>query len=238
MRKPQNDPFKTLEGKDLTRVPMMQVIEEDTHDNYVVCQGYDPDYDKFFYKLSVAKPYGERGQTGIYNVGEVHPAVKPITIIGTTPGVAETTGHPADLDEAVVKLTDENGIDVQWMLIGVGKGNGLVGKLDADLDHDDTTGVTVSIYSDPTTDSDENIEDVLPPPWLTEGKYPSGSWVKAFKWGEHWYAEAIAATSVTVTSNLQVDGANAELEKKTRTINVISTGDESDWTVWHTGDTC
>ena len=124
MRKPQNDPFKTLEGKDLTRVPMMQVIEEDTHDNYVVCQGYDPDYDKFFEKLSVAKPYGERGQTGIYKIAEVYPAVKPITILGTTPGVAsESTGHPADLEERVDKLTDDNGIDVQWMFIGGGSGS-------------------------------------------------------------------------------------------------------------------
>ena len=192
VRKPQNDPFKTIEGKDLTRVPMMQVIEEDTYDNYVVCQGYDPDYDKFFERLSIAKPYGQRGQTGLYSVGEVHPAVKPITIIGTTPGVAETTGHPADLDEAVVKLTDDEGTDVQWMFIGGGGGGGFgIAKLTSTLsagltataelyDYDDDWALTKISGDDDPTIKDAFLDadtHVARDKYVGVSQTPSGKWI-------------------------------------------------------------
>lgn len=185
---------------------MMQVIEEDTHENYVVCRGFDAEHNVFINSLPVAKPYGERGTTGTYNVGEVYPAIKPRTAIGFTPGKAETsTGHPADLNEKIVGLQTEEGVWVQWLLL-TGEGSStLIGKLDADLDYDETTGVSVSIYSDPTTDSGTNKEGVLPPPWMTSGTINSGSWVEVFAWGGEWYADRVVASGTMKVTTLSAD---------------------------------
>lgn len=132
---------------DLTRVAMIQIAEEDTHDNYVVCRGFDPEAKKFFNAINVGKPYGVRGETGTYTVGEVYIAVKPLTRIGETPGMAETSdGHPADLNEEVGILVDDDDNPIAWILIddGSGKGgtatmiqctaNGSVSESDATID--------------------------------------------------------------------------------------------------------
>ncbi len=50
--------------------------------------------------------------------------------------------------------------------------------------------------------------------------------------------KASKLTTQTVVTDIQVDGANEELEKKTITITVAAKGAESGWTVFHTGDTC
>jgi len=106
----------------VTRVAMMQVIEADTHVNYVVCRGFDPETKRFFNTVNVAKPYGIRGAFR-YVVGNVLPAIKAKTILGDTPGVAETTiGHPVDLDETVGILLDDDGIAVSWILLDTGTG--------------------------------------------------------------------------------------------------------------------
>ena len=98
-----------------TRIAMMQVAVEDTFDNYVVCRGFDPECGKFFDTVNVAKPYGIRG-TNPYVVGQVFAAAKPKTVLGDTPGKAETTvGHPEDLNETVVILTDDDGNPISWL---------------------------------------------------------------------------------------------------------------------------
>ena len=105
-----------------SRIAMMQVAEEDTHDNYVVCRGFDPECGRFLNTVNVAKPYGIRG-TNPYVVGQVFAAAKPRTALGDTPGKAETTvGHPADLDEAVMILTDDDGNPIVWLDIGTAEG--------------------------------------------------------------------------------------------------------------------
>ena len=107
-------------------VALMQVAVEDTHDNYVVCRGFDP-RDGLFYAyeeddddkigVPVAKPYGLRG-TYPYTVGEVFQATLPLTLLGQNPMVAETTvGHPADLDEKLELLYDENDVAINWMFV-------------------------------------------------------------------------------------------------------------------------
>ena len=63
---------------------MMQVAAEDTHDNYVVCRGYDPRVNRFFdYDendlgtkpgIAVGKPYGNR-VAGVFEIGQVFPAL-------------------------------------------------------------------------------------------------------------------------------------------------------------------
>ena len=114
---------------------MMQVATEDTHDNYLVCRGYDPRIKKFFdYEegnddkpgIPVAKPYGQRYLRG-YQVGQVFPAVIPVTRIGQTSGVAAVSqGHPADLDEEIEILYDDNSHVITWLLIDTGVGSDVV----------------------------------------------------------------------------------------------------------------
>jgi hypothetical protein len=111
-------------------VVMMQIAEEDTHDNYVVCRGYDPETMKFYYQLSVAKPFGLRG-TFPYVVGEVYATAKAYGTpgndtqgtLGLTPGVAETTvGQPVDLDEAIDILYDDNEKVISYLLLDSARG--------------------------------------------------------------------------------------------------------------------
>lgn len=102
---------------DLTRIAMVQVSDEDTHDNYVVCRLFDPECGKLLFDVPVAKTYGTRG-TFPYRIGEVYPAAKPRTRLGDNAGVASTsTGHPADLDEEVEMLVDDDNNPVAWLLL-------------------------------------------------------------------------------------------------------------------------
>lgn len=119
-------PYNPLSGEhapigrniDRTRIAMMQVIEADTHDNYLVCRGYDPDAKKFLHSVNVAKQYPIRG-TFPYRVGCVLPAAKPSTMLGETSGVSATTlGCPADLNEVINILLDDNDHPIAWLDIG------------------------------------------------------------------------------------------------------------------------
>lgn len=104
-------------GGVLSYCAMMQVIEEDTHDDYLVCRGFDPHTQKFYSSLPVAKPYGLRGQFP-YEVAQVFPAIKARTAMGRTPGVSsKTVGHPADLSEELEILYDDSGVAVEFLLL-------------------------------------------------------------------------------------------------------------------------
>lgn len=116
---------------------MYQVAEEDTETDYVLCRGFDVRINKFIdYEkdnpdkpgIAVAKPFGSRG-SGKYKIGQIFPACLPLQTtnpspadvdwrVGQNPGVAETTtGHPADLDEAVEELSTDEGKFINWMFI-------------------------------------------------------------------------------------------------------------------------
>lgn len=111
---------------------MMQVAVEDTHDDYLICRGWDTRVKRYFdyvegdadqQGIAVAKPYGVRG-TYLYEIGEVHAAFLPLMRLSDStresqnPGKAETTvGHPADLDEDVVVLQSDEGIYINWMIV-------------------------------------------------------------------------------------------------------------------------
>ena len=67
-------------------VAMMQVAKADTHEDYVVCRGFDIRYRIFIdYEegdadkpgIPVAKPYGKR-QAGNYVIGQIFPAILPM----------------------------------------------------------------------------------------------------------------------------------------------------------------
>jgi len=206
-------PFNPMSGEraDLvaqgipTHCAMMQIAAADEFKNYVICRGYDPRTKKFYdydtedadkNGIPVAKPYGSR-VVGLYTVGEIFPAVIPITRIGQTSGVAAVTdGHPADLDEEVEILYRDDSADadanasypIAWLLLDGGGGRTHWGKLDTDLLYNDTTGVTVSIWTgNPLADSTRNIDNVLPPPVLTSGQLDSGDYVKIERIDGRWY---------------------------------------------------
>ncbi len=114
---------------------MVQIAGKDTRDDYVICRGFDPRTGKFTdYEededgnptdddkpgIPVGKPYSRRA-AGTYIVGQVFAAMIPVTRLGETPGVAETTqGHPEDLDEEVEILYDTGGNPVAWLLVDDG----------------------------------------------------------------------------------------------------------------------
>ena len=76
-----------------TTLALFQVVEEDTHDNYVVCRGYEAESDQEFRFLhdpytvptttpiNVAKPYGVRG-TNPYELGQVIVAARRASMTG------------------------------------------------------------------------------------------------------------------------------------------------------------
>lgn len=108
-----------------SRVSIFQVIERDVYDDYLVCRGYDPDSGKLLESVNVAKPYQERS-TYVRKVGEIVHAIKPLAHInptqkdglGTTAGVSEdSTAHPADLDEEIDILNDEDGNPIWWLAL-------------------------------------------------------------------------------------------------------------------------
>ena len=157
---------------------MMQVAVEDTHDNYVICRGYDPRIKKFFdyvegdpdkLGIPVAKPWSNR-TAGAYTVGQIFPAVIPLTKIGQTPGVRDPgedeedplLGQPADLDEEVGILYTDEAVEadrkvVNWLLLeGGGEGSTKFAKLDATLNAG--SSCEASIWSgDPLADSGDNV---------------------------------------------------------------------------------
>lgn len=206
VRRTQNAPlpFDVGEGKfpglnvPKVRDPaMMQVIEEDTHDNYVNCRGFDPEYNRFFEWIPVAKPYGERGQTGLYNVGEVHLAVKPKTIIGLTPGVSETTtGHPADLDEQITALytegeddEDRNGVAVSFIFVRGGGSTIKMAELEGELESGGNAEASIWAYDPETEELVDTGEDVTVYAWmLNDGEsIEIGTEIMIVNSGGRWY---------------------------------------------------
>ena len=158
-------PYNPLTGQYETLAPtghypycaMMQVAEDDTHEDYVVCRGWDTRVNRFFDAVSVAKPYGKRAKY-IYRIGQVYPAVLPWMRLGENwapsqnPGVAETTqGHPADLDEEVEILYDDDSKVINWMLIDCGPSlrwfecatSGNAGSASYSVEDDDGNSFTV-----------------------------------------------------------------------------------------------
>jgi hypothetical protein len=128
---------------------MMQVMQEDTYEDYVICRGFDPRILRYMENISVAKPYGKR-TTGTYEVGEIYPALlptqgnanfmdfrnvtymppSPVDVnwrLGQNPGVVtggQEGGQPENLSDAIEILYDHNGKVVNWLLIDAVGGDG------------------------------------------------------------------------------------------------------------------
>jgi hypothetical protein len=119
---------------------MMQIVAEDTYDDYVVCRGFDTRILKFIDYVegdatkpgvSVAKPFGKR-VPGTYSVGEIYPAFLP------------TQGNAGFSDFRQVVYTPPSPVDVHWRVgqnPGVAVGGTEGGQPDALTD-------TISILSD------------------------------------------------------------------------------------------
>ncbi len=98
---------------------LVEVAAADTHDDYLICRGYDTrdrkfyDYDADEGKtgIAVAKPFGKR-TTGLYLVGEVYTAFLPQSLIGQNAGTVNGTDL---LDLEILKTDDDKYIN--WMLM-------------------------------------------------------------------------------------------------------------------------
>ena len=147
-----------------------------------------------------------------------------------------------DLAGTARVLWRETGTGTKWAIVRLGVGPGQTkyrGKLDGAL----AAGsyATVSIWRYTSSDADTGV-DVTAHDWLL----PSGLSLDTetpvtVEWShadQRWYVTGWQHTTETVVTDLQVDGSNSELEKKTNTVTVPAKGTESGWTVWHTGDTC
>lgn len=144
------NPFNPIQGENANLrqdgfspfCAMMQVMEEDVYDNYVVCRGFDTRQLKFMENISVAKPFGKR-VPGVYKVAEVYPAFLPtqgnanfmdfrsVTYVppspvdvhwrvGQNPGVVSgglDGGQPETLSDEIGILYDNNGKVINWLLI-------------------------------------------------------------------------------------------------------------------------
>jgi hypothetical protein len=166
-------------------IAMFQVIEADTHDNYIVCRGYDPTLRKFLNSINVAKPYDQRGAFG-YVVGHVFPAAIPITRLGETSGVSETTiGCPADLNEAIEILLDDDSNPVRWLDISSGGVIRVIsGVLDGALDAGGSATMSIWELNDgetdwvnESTDTSDNMT-VFAPAIMRSGSIAVGKWVE------------------------------------------------------------
>jgi hypothetical protein len=152
----QPSPFNPITGKHgligregiISRCAMMQVIEEDTHDNYVVCRGFDPETMRFYERVCVAKPYGLRG-TKSYKVAEVYAAIKPRGKLGDTSGVARTTvGQPASLEEEIDILLDDDDVVVSYLLLDAHGGSPIrYGILTCDLEQGKSCVIEERVYT-------------------------------------------------------------------------------------------
>lgn len=133
---------------------MVQVMEEDTYDDYVVCRIFDPRILRFMNNVSVAKPFGKRSPD-TYQIGEIYPAFLPtqgnanfmdfrqvtyvppspeevLWRVGQNPGVVTgglDGGQPESLSDEIGILYDHNGKVVNWLLIDSKGGGGGIRKI-------------------------------------------------------------------------------------------------------------
>ena len=229
----------------VTRIAMMQVIEADTHDNYVVCRGFDPERGKFLNEVNVAKPYGLRGSNGVYVVGQVFSAAKPLTRLGETPGKGETTtGHPADLNEAIEILTDDAGNPVAWLDIGGGGGGPRFAWATTTGEWNSSTlswnVTTVEPFDGSTFDGDDPLSVANPQGLVAEsGQVGIIAYTTDPTSGEGaWEVVYFKGLEQVVMTDFQVDAATFKLQKKTRTFFAQVDDAESGWTDIHTGTDC
>ncbi len=179
----------------VSRCAMMQVIgddeteaNEDTHDNYVICRGFDPETKKFYHSIAVAKPYDVRG-TFPYRLAQLFPAIKAATRLGDNPGVSATTvGQPADLDEVIEPLLDDDSKPVYWLDISGGAGAHVIsGVLDGALAAGGSATMSIWELDDGekdwvnhSTDTGINVT-IYPPAVMRSGSIALGIWVECLK---------------------------------------------------------
>jgi len=138
---------------------MFQVAAVDNYSTFVRCRGYDT-RDKKYYDydaddldnkpgISVAKPYGKR-HVGLYQIGEIYPAVLPICWLDYYPAVYpggseyqltesqnpgrvqdgrvmdgywrgdHCRGQPIDLQTRLMPIADHNAKYINWLLLDSG----------------------------------------------------------------------------------------------------------------------
>jgi hypothetical protein len=145
------------------------------------------------------------------------PATTPVRVF------FQSQGALPNATDVVAYVRDNSGL--AYAVVG-GDAGSIFGKLDSALLYSNSTGVTVSVYSDPDTDSGVDIANVTAPPWMTEGTLPTGTYVKLESWGGEWTIVG-AWVWKEVIVDLQV--ASGKVQAKTCNILVFVSGDNSAW---------
>ena len=166
-----------------TRLTMAQVIEDDTHDDYVVCQTWNLDTDpncKYLMTsgVKIGKPYSLRG-TFPYQVADILTVAKIRTSLGDTPGMASVSvGQPADLDEEIDILVDDDENPIAWMIVEGGSGGALTPRiLYDDVAPGNTDKEAYPVQDDMTADTSADkvqVQNVFPGNFRGYGASHSG----------------------------------------------------------------
>lgn len=88
---------------------MVQVAEEDTYDDYLICRGFDPRILKFSSSITVAKPFGNR-RNGTYELGEIYPALLPTQGNTEFTGFRQVTYTPPSPDNVTWRVGQNPGV--------------------------------------------------------------------------------------------------------------------------------
>ena len=182
-----------------------------------------PDIDSHKGKFVVLLQGLEHGEIGWARIAGV--AVVLLTMMNDTDEYCDVKdADSASLEscsDGSAQILYEEGGEVEsarWavVLLKGGTPDGLVrwGKLDADLDYDDTTGVTFSIWelnaSNAWADTTVNISNVLPPFELAHAMVPSGVKVAVEQRNGKWFVSQFPHVyEGTLAADLTVAGGTA-----------------------------
>ena len=158
--------------------------------------------------------------------------VVPVTVNMVT--AADKFADVTDAQAGYLTSGAEGAARILWADTGTGQRRAMVllgaaggalslfwGTLDDELEHDDAVGVTV------TLDAGGTQTDVLPPPWMTFGKWPEDAPVLIGQVDGEWYVIGAAQTLTAITA---LQRANGKIQYKTTPALVFVVGDEdAEW---------
>lgn len=227
-------PFNPISGKyeDLKKdgiypyCAMMQVAKDDVYDDYVVCRGFDTRIFRFVdFKenssvspgISVAKPFGSRGGTGSFRVGQIFPAFLPTQgvssdvfsyvppspsevqwRIGQNPGVVDggtnDGGHPETLTDNVSVMYDHNNKVVNWMFIHASSDAHFRFQSRAEL-----SGVSCEACVRQMDGSDAHIAQIYDPDGIFTGMDSGTKGLVFFQGGKYYIVQAKCNSDVLLS---------------------------------------
>lgn len=137
---------------------------------------------------------GESGRAVIAGVTWARVAIQTSDDLFADLDDSDSTKFVGSISDGEQILWKPSGTGDKWciVLLGAPRHDAQLkwGKLEDDLDYDDTTGVTVSVWTGhPLVDSGKDIENVLPPPTMESGTISANDFVRIVYFNGHWYVD-------------------------------------------------